>query len=67
MIEASMRETLPRRLLDPDGGVLLFLLRLVLLPLTALVYLATTARNALYDAGLLRPRPSTRRSSRSAT
>jgi len=56
MIEASMRETLPRRLLDPDGGALLFLLRLVLLPLTTLVYLATTARNALYDAGLLRAR-----------
>jgi len=56
MIEAPMRETLPRRLLDPDGGVLLFLLRLVLLPLTVLVYVATSARNALYDGGLLRPK-----------
>jgi len=46
-------ETLSRRFLDPDGGLLLFLLRLVLLPLTLLVYAAVSARNALYDAGLL--------------
>ena len=53
MIEAPPSQTLPRRLLDPEGGVLLFLLRLLLLPFTVLVYLGVSARNALYDTGLL--------------
>ena len=55
MLEAPPTQSLSRRLIDPDGGVLLFLLRLVLLPLTALVYIGVSARNALYDAGLLAP------------
>src|SRR5262245_24575259 len=55
MLEAPPTQALPRRLIDPDGGVLLFLLRLVLLPLTVLVYIGVSARNALYDAGLLTP------------
>lgn len=48
-----MREALPRRLLGPDGGLLLFLLRLALLPFTLLGYAITAARNALFDTGLL--------------
>ena len=54
MIEGSIREALPRRLIGPDGGLFLFLLRLALLPLTLLGYLFTSARSALYDTGLLR-------------
>jgi len=45
--------TLRQRLLGTDAGVLVFLLRLLLLPLSGLYGLGTTARNALYDAGLL--------------
>jgi tetraacyldisaccharide 4'-kinase len=51
MAEATL---LTERLLQPRGGLLLFLLRLVLLPPTLLWYLVSAARNALYDTGLLR-------------
>jgi tetraacyldisaccharide 4'-kinase len=45
--------TFRQRLLGPDAGVLVFLLRLLLLPLSGLYYAVVTVRNALYDAGLL--------------
>jgi tetraacyldisaccharide 4'-kinase len=49
----SSSTTLRQRLLGHDAGALVFLLRLLLLPLSGLYWLGTTARNALYDAGLL--------------
>lgn|GEM_PF-231402 len=45
--------TFRQRLLGPDAGAFVFLLRLLLLPLSGLYYAAVTLRNALYDAGLL--------------
>jgi tetraacyldisaccharide 4'-kinase len=49
-----MHALFSRVLLDVDGRPWIFLVRLVLLPLTLLTHAATTVRNALYDAGLLR-------------
>ena len=43
-----------QRLIGPDTGFLVFLLRLLLLPVSGLYYATVTIRNALYDTGLLR-------------
>src|SRR4029453_2527118 len=42
-----------QRLIATDAGPLVFLLRLLLLPLSGLYYVGSTIRNALYDTGLL--------------
>lgn len=51
-----MATSLAHRLVAGESGVLLTLVRLVLLPLTALYGLAILTKNALYDAGLLSPK-----------
>lgn len=48
-----MMTAITRRLLGPDNTLFVFLLRLLLLPLTLLYHLLMTARNAVYDSGLL--------------
>jgi len=48
------RTSFSQRLIAPDAGAFVFLVRLLLLPLAALFDLAVTARNALYDNGLIR-------------
>jgi len=48
-----MTMAITRRLLGPDDTFFVFLLRLLLLPLTLLYYLLVTMRNAVYDTGLL--------------
>ncbi|MHC5209497.1 MAG: tetraacyldisaccharide 4'-kinase [Planctomycetota bacterium] len=48
-----MRAIFTRVLLDVDGGPVLLLLRLLLLPLTLLMHAGASIRNALYDSGLL--------------
>jgi tetraacyldisaccharide 4'-kinase len=52
----TTRTSFAQRLLDPDAGAFVFLVRLLLLPLAALYDLLMTARNALYDAGLMHAR-----------
>ncbi len=49
-----MNLLLPQRLIGTDENPALLLLRLVVMPLSLLMYAVVTARNALYDAGLLR-------------
>jgi tetraacyldisaccharide 4'-kinase len=49
----TTRKSFSQRLFAPDAGALVFLARLVLLPLAALYDLVVTARNALYDNGLI--------------
>lgn len=45
--------TLSQRLLGTEAGPFLFLLRLLLLPLSGLYWLGSTLKNALHDNGLL--------------
>ncbi len=52
-----MSTSLAHQLVSGKQGPLLLLVRIVLLPLTALYALVILAKNAFYDSGLLTPKP----------